>query len=98
MARHDAPARSAQGYYGSSYDRYMAHNEQSTIHKMKTTYWTTKQAVTKKLGKKEDQHIVASDQQLDAKLEIFKAVQKSCIDLLRTLEKYQDNLCGMCLK
>ena len=53
-----------------SYDRYMAHNEQSTIHRMKETYWTTKQAVIKKLGKKEDEHVVASDSQLDAKLEV----------------------------
>ena len=48
----------------------MAHNEQSTIHKMKETYWTTKQAVMKRLGKKEDEHIVASDQELDSKLEV----------------------------
>ena len=59
-----------QGFYGNSYDRYVAHNEQSTIHKMKETYWTTKQAVIKKLGKREDVHVVASDQQLDAKLEV----------------------------
>jgi len=37
---------------------------------MKETYWTTKQVVMRKLGKKEDDHIVASDAQLDAKLEV----------------------------
>ncbi len=37
---------------------------------MKETYWTTKQAVIKKLGKKQDEHIVASDSQLDSKLEV----------------------------
>ena len=52
------------------YDRYLQHNEQSTVHKLKETYWTTKQYVKKKLGKKEDEHIVASDAQLDAKLEV----------------------------
>lgn len=68
--------RPQQGIYGrgggpsGAYDRYMQHNEQSTIHKMKETYWTTKQVVMKRLGKKEDEHIVASDQQLDAKLEV----------------------------
>jgi len=41
----------------------------STISKMKETYWTTKQAVMTKLGKKQDAHIVASDAELDAKLE-----------------------------
>ncbi|KAK6166629.1 hypothetical protein SNE40_023277 [Patella caerulea] len=60
---------------------------------MKETYWTTKQAVIKKLGKKEDEHVVASDSQLDAKLEVFKAIQKSSMDLLRVIERYQDRLC-----
>ena len=59
------------GYYGSEYDRRVASSaDQSTIYKMKETYWTTKQAVMKKLGKKQDEHIVASDAQLDAKLEV----------------------------
>jgi len=42
----------------------------STITKMKETYWTTKQAVMTKLGKKQDAYIVASDAELDAKLEV----------------------------
>jgi hypothetical protein len=79
---------------GGQYDRYLAHNEQSTVHKLKETYWTTKQAVIKKLGKKEDEHVVASDSELDAKLEVFKAIQRSSMELLRILEKYQDRLCG----
>lgn len=86
---------SSKGYYGTSYDRYQAHNEHSTLHRMKETYWTTKQAVIKKLGKKEDEHIVASDSQLDAKLEVFHAIQASCMDLLRAIEKYQDRLCAL---
>jgi len=45
-------------------------SEMSTISKMKETYWTTKQAVMTKLGKKQDAHIVASDAELDAKLEV----------------------------
>ena len=76
------------------YDRYLQHNEQSTVHKLKETYWTTKQYVKKKLGKKEDEHVVASDAQLDAKLEVFRAIQRSCMELLRVIEKYQDRLCG----
>ncbi|ESO84444.1 hypothetical protein LOTGIDRAFT_60273, partial [Lottia gigantea] len=67
----------------------------STLHRMKETYWTTKQAVIKKLGKKEDEHVVASDSQLDAKLEVFKAIQRSSMELLRVIERYQDRLCGM---
>lgn len=37
---------------------------------MKETFWTTKQAVMQKLGKKEDEHVVASDSELDSKLEV----------------------------
>lgn len=37
---------------------------------MKETFWTTKQAVIQKLGKKEDEHVVASDSELDSKLEV----------------------------
>ena len=48
----------------------MENTNTSTLHKMKETYWTTKQAVIKKLGKKEDEHVVASDAELDAKLEV----------------------------
>lgn len=64
-------------YYGNNLDRYIEHNDQSTLHKMKETYWTTKQAVIKKLGKKEDEHVVASDQELDSKLEVNISSQKN---------------------
>lgn len=82
-------------YYGGHLDRYIEHNDQSTLHKMKETYWTTKQAVIKKLGKKEDEHVVASDQELDSKLEVFRAIQKSSMELLRVIEKYQDRICAL---
>ncbi|XP_013390447.1 islet cell autoantigen 1 isoform X2 [Lingula anatina] len=84
-----------QGYSGPSYDRWVERTDNSTFQRMKETYWTTKQAVKRKLGKKEDEHIVASDAELDAKLEVFKAVQHSCMELLRVLEKYQDRLCTL---
>ena len=87
-------SRHSRGNEDDRFDRYMQHNEQSTVHKLKETYWTTKQYVKKKLGKKEDEHVVASDAQLDAKLEIFRAIQKSCMELLRVIENYQERLCG----
>ena len=43
---------------------------------MKETYWTTKQAVMNKLGKKQDAYIVASDAELDAKLEVRLITKK----------------------
>ncbi|XP_052812921.1 islet cell autoantigen 1-like isoform X2 [Mya arenaria] len=89
---------SSHGYSGSNYDRFVENRETSTFHKFKETFWTTKQAVIQKLGKKEDEHVVASDSQLDAKLEVFKAIQKSCMELLRAIEKYQDRLCALSME
>ncbi|XP_033728068.1 islet cell autoantigen 1-like isoform X2 [Pecten maximus] len=85
----------SHGYSGSNYDKYVERTETSTLHKMKETFWTTKQAVIQKLGKKEDEHVVASDAQLDSKLEVFRAIQKSSMELLRVIEKYQDRLCAL---
>lgn len=64
------------------YDRYVEQTETSTLHRMKETYWTTKQAVIKKLGKKEDEHVVASDSQLDSKLEVSEVCTQcqGCIE------------------
>lgn len=40
------------------------------MNKMQQKYWETKQAFIKATGKKEDEHVVASDADLDAKLEV----------------------------
>lgn len=37
---------------------------------MQKKYWETKQVFIKATGKKEDEHVVASDAELDAKLEV----------------------------
>ncbi|XP_026471723.1 islet cell autoantigen 1-like protein [Ctenocephalides felis] len=56
-------------------------------------YWVTKQTVLRKLGGKEDECIVASDAELDAKLELFRSIAASCSVLQRVLEQYQERLC-----
>jgi hypothetical protein len=66
----------------------------SAIAKMQHQYWVTKQTVFRKLGKKEDDCIVASDAELDAKLELFRSIQDSCLDLQRIIDKYQERLCS----
>ena len=45
-------------------------SEQGPLEKVKEGFYTAKQVVIKKLGKKEDQHLIASDAELDAKLEV----------------------------
>lgn len=69
-------------------------SQDSTISKMQHQYWVTKQTVFRKLGKKEDECIVSSDAELDAKLELFKSIQESCADLLNIIEKYQERICS----
>lgn len=64
-------------YYGSSGDRYRDYIDDSTSHRLKSAYWSTRQAVIRKLGKEEDRHIVASDAELDAKLEVCFYERKS---------------------
>lgn len=49
--------------------------ETSTLNRMQEKYWATKQAVFKKLGKKDDDCIIASDAELDTKLEVLRLPQ-----------------------
>ncbi|XP_071791493.1 islet cell autoantigen 1-like isoform X2 [Asterias amurensis] len=86
------------GYSSSAYDRHVQQQQQggkSVANRVQKQYWVTKQAVIKKLGRKEDEFVVAGDSELDAKLEVFRSIQKTCMDLLRIIEKYQDNLCAL---
>ncbi len=52
------------------YDKHMEHMDQTPLGKLQQQYWTTKQQVIKKLGKKEDEYVVMSDAELDAKLDV----------------------------
>lgn len=58
-----------------SYDKHDEHLNQTPFGKLQSQYWTTKQQVIKKLGKKEDEFVVASDATLDAKLEVITVMQ-----------------------
>lgn len=60
---------------------------------MQHQYWVTKTSVLKKLGTKEDACIVSSDAELDAKLELFRSISDSCLNLQRVLDQYQERLC-----
>ncbi|XP_066260234.1 islet cell autoantigen 1 [Euwallacea similis] len=60
---------------------------------MQHQYWLTKKSVLRKLGGKEDECIISSDAELDAKLELFKSVNESCLQLQRVIDLYQERLC-----
>ncbi|XP_014233466.2 islet cell autoantigen 1 isoform X2 [Trichogramma pretiosum] len=61
--------------------------------KMQHQFWLTKQALSRKFGRKEDECIVASDAELDAKLELFRNIQSSCALLQRIIDRYQEAIC-----
>ncbi|KAM7325399.1 hypothetical protein ACRRTK_015652 [Alexandromys fortis] len=67
--------------------------DKSVVNKMQQKYWETKQAFIKATGKKEDEHVVASDADLDAKLELFHSVQRTCLDLSKAIVLYQKRIC-----
>ncbi|XP_077077596.1 islet cell autoantigen 1 [Siphateles boraxobius] len=76
-----------QGY--SHFDQFLQNQESSVVNKFQQKYWKTKQTLIKVTGKKEDEHVVASDADLDAKLEVFHSVQRTCMELLKVIELYQ---------
>uniref|UniRef100_F6SPY1 AH domain-containing protein n=1 Tax=Ciona intestinalis TaxID=7719 RepID=F6SPY1_CIOIN len=88
MSKYDS-----SGYSGQSYDRNVFEANLSTVNKLQRDFWNAKQVLRKKLGKAEDLHIVASDAELDAKLDLFLSVQKTCADLIKATEKYQNCIC-----
>lgn len=51
--------------------------DQPVLTQLKKAYWTTKQQIIKTIGKKEDEHVQASDAELDAKLEVGLSTRRS---------------------
>lgn len=60
--------------------------------KVEQKYWHTKQTVIQKLGKEQDSYVVAGDSEVDARLEAFRHIQKTCMDILKAVEIYQNRI------
>lgn len=60
---------------------------------MQHQFWITKKTVQRKLGSKEDVHIISSDAELDAKIEVFKSISATSVELSKIIEQYQERLC-----
>jgi len=86
------PVSSSRGYYGNTFDRLVEREDTGPLSKVQHQYWLTKQTVIKKFGKKQDDHVVASDSELDAKLELFQSIHVTTNTLQRAVELYQDKL------
>jgi len=87
------------GYSGSGYDRWSYEQSapganDTAINKLQHKYWVAKKAVARKLGKDEDEHVISSDSELDAKLELFLSIRDTTCGLQRMIEHYQDRLCS----
>ncbi|XP_040609464.1 islet cell autoantigen 1-like protein isoform X5 [Mesocricetus auratus] len=76
-------------YSMDSFGQLKPEDNQSVVSRMQKKYWKTKQVFIRATGKKEDEHVVASDAELDAKLEVFHSIQETCNELLKIVEKYQ---------
>nr|CDJ84884.1 Arfaptin domain containing protein [Haemonchus contortus] len=74
---------------GMNFDRFLDKFDESTLVTMKRHYWTAKQLLRTKLGKKEDEHLQASDASLDSKLTLFRSVRSTSESLLACIENYQ---------
>ncbi|XP_066501043.1 islet cell autoantigen 1 [Hoplias malabaricus] len=81
------------GFPRDYFDRLVPSQDSSVVNKFQQKYWKTKQTLIKVTGKKEDEHVVASDADLDAKLEVFHSVQRTCMELLKVIEQYQRRIC-----
>ncbi|KAM9807239.1 islet cell autoantigen 1 isoform X1 [Syngnathus typhle] len=68
-------------------------DSRSVVSRFQQRYWKTKQTLIRVSGTKEDQHVVASDAELDAKLEVFHSIQRTCMELLKVIEQYQRRIC-----
>ncbi|XP_055916371.1 islet cell autoantigen 1 [Eupeodes corollae] len=58
-------------------------------------FWITKKTVQRKLGSKEDEHIVSSDAGLDSKIALLKSISETCLQLNKILEQFQERLCTL---
>lgn len=59
-----------RGFSGSGFDRVVERLDEKTVPKLQQQYWEAKQIYLKNIKRKEDDCIVSSDSELDAKLEV----------------------------
>ncbi|VDK54259.1 unnamed protein product [Anisakis simplex] len=74
---------------GLNFDRFVDRFDESTFTKVRQQYWTAKQLIRSKLGKKEDEHLLASDAEFDAKLSLFRSLRETSDQMLCCIDDYQ---------
>jgi len=48
--------------------------------------------VQRKFGTKEDKHVISSDAELDSKIEVFKSISDTSLNLCKIIDQYQERL------
>ena len=77
-------------FSGLNFDRFTDELfGESTKLRMKQTFWTAKQLLREKLGKREDEHVLAADAELDMQLQQFQRIRESTKELLDALGQMQ---------
>ncbi|KAL3092503.1 hypothetical protein niasHS_007712 [Heterodera schachtii] len=82
---------------GMNWDRFSSELDDSLLNdsttlKVKKAFWSAKQLLREKLGKREDEHIVAADAELDTHLQTFRQIRDSTQNLLNLMETHQREL------
>lgn len=61
-----------------NFDRFVEDfTNDSAISKFQQHYWTAKQLIYTRLGKKEDEHVTAADMEFDVKLNLFNSIKET---------------------
>ncbi|VDK68157.1 unnamed protein product [Litomosoides sigmodontis] len=79
-------------FSGLNFDRFVDRFDEPTLNKMRQQYWTAKQLIRKKLGKKEDEYLLASDAEFDTKVALFQFVQDTSHQMLCCIDDYHHYL------
>uniref|UniRef100_A0A0N5BPX3 AH domain-containing protein n=1 Tax=Strongyloides papillosus TaxID=174720 RepID=A0A0N5BPX3_STREA len=81
---------------GMNFDRFVEDfTNDSAISKFQQHYWTAKQLIYTRLGKKEDEHVTAADMEFDVKLNLFNSIKETTKSLhysMDTLHRSYVNL------
>ena len=78
--------------YGHNYKNYRLPNEAGFKGKIEQKYWRSKQKVIEKLGKDQDEFVIAGDAEVDARLEAFQHIKLTCMQLMVAVECYQNKI------
>lgn len=62
------------GISGSAFDRQVERLDDNALSMMQRRYWEAKQIFLKNIKRKEDECVVSSDAELDAKLEVLHPI------------------------